>query len=254
MSMEDAFFRVYTSLPQAGPGSDASTLEALRRLQPRLPASPRVMDLGCGPGRQTLALARALGAPITAVDLHEPFLRRLEAEAAARGLGHLVHTRCADFGALEEPPGQVDLLWSEGAIYHLGWGEGLRRWRPLMRPGGVLAITEATWLSDSPPAEIVDFWHQAYPGMATVASNTALARQAGYEMLDTLPLSASDWWGGYFGPLRERVAALREEAGDDGALAAVLDDAEREIALYDRHGSTYGYVFYLLSIPGPAGQ
>ncbi|WNG57535.1 class I SAM-dependent methyltransferase [Archangium gephyra] len=250
MSM-DAFWRVYSSLPQAGPGSDATTLEALRRLQPWLPASPRVLDLGCGPGRQTLALARALGSPITAVDINASFLQRLEADAATQGLGHLVNTRCADFGSLEEPPAEADLLWSEGSIYHLGWVEGLRRWRPLLKPGGVMAITEATWLTDSPPAEIADFWREVYPAMGTVASNMALARQAGLGVIDTLPLSASDWWEGYFGPLQERVAFLREQAREDWVLAAVLDDAERESALYARHGSTYGYVFYLLSVPGP---
>ena len=47
------------ALPQQGPGSDASTLRALRMLG-ELPDAPRVLDLGCGPGRQTLALARSI--------------------------------------------------------------------------------------------------------------------------------------------------------------------------------------------------
>src|SRR5687767_8993578 len=112
----EAFFRLFSGLPRYGPGSDDSTREALRRL-PGLPAAPRVMDLGSGCGRQTLVLARELGVPITAVDGHAPYLAELEAEAGRRGLRHLIRTRCADFGQLDDAPGSYELLWSEGAIY-----------------------------------------------------------------------------------------------------------------------------------------
>jgi ribosomal protein L11 methylase PrmA len=67
----NAFFTLYRGLPRQGPGSDACTREALKRL-PTLPASPRVVDVGCGSGRQTLVLAEALRTRILAVDLHRP--------------------------------------------------------------------------------------------------------------------------------------------------------------------------------------
>ena len=241
----DAFLLLHTDLPREGPGSDDCTREALGRLRPLLPASPRVFDLGCGPGRQTLVLARELAVPITAVDLHAPFLARLRAEAEAQGLSHLVQTRCADFGALEDPPGSVDLLWSEGAIYLLGWAEGLRRWRPLLSPGGLLAVTEATWLTGSPLQEAVEFWGEAYPSMGNLASNTAKARAAGFELVDSFVLPESAWWE-YYRPLQVRVASLRERARQDADLAIALDETEREISLYERCGTSYGYVFYLL--------
>lgn len=242
----DAFLLLYSDLPREGPGSDECTREALRRLRPFLPPSPRVLDLGCGPGRQTLVLARELGTPVTAVDLHAPFLARLAADAAARGLSHRVHTRCADFGALEDAPGSVDLLWSEGAIYLLGWAEGLRRWRPLLRPGGLLAATEATWLTDPPPAEAAVFWREAHPSMGTLASNIVVARGAGFDVLDTFVLPESAWWDEYYRPLQARIASLRERARQDAGLATTIAETEREISLYARWGTSYGYVFYLL--------
>jgi cyclopropane fatty-acyl-phospholipid synthase-like methyltransferase len=100
MTEREAFFRLYEGLPRQGPGSDACTREALRRLPP-LPAQPRVVDLGCGAGRQTLVLAEALGTRVLAVDLHRPFLDQLEGAAREHGLAHRVETRCADMGALE---------------------------------------------------------------------------------------------------------------------------------------------------------
>jgi cyclopropane fatty-acyl-phospholipid synthase-like methyltransferase len=243
----EAFFRLFSNLPRQGPGSDDSTREALRRL-PRLPSEPRVVDLGCGPGRQTLVLAQELQVPITAVDNHAPFLVELEAEAERRGLRHLVRTRCADFSQLDDGPGSFDLLWSEGAIYHLGWTGGLDRWRPLLTSGGLMAVTEATWLTEKPPPEAADFWREAYPSMGTIATNAYVARDAGYRVLDTFTLPDSAWWDDYYRPLQARMAALRTEAVNDPALAEVIASAAREIELYTRFGSSYGYVFYLLRV------
>jgi cyclopropane fatty-acyl-phospholipid synthase-like methyltransferase len=242
---KEAFFRLFSGLPRQGPGSDDSTREALRRL-PSLPRAPRVVDLGCGGGKQTLVLARELGVPITAVDRHAPFLAELKAEAQRLGVGHLVRTRCEDFAQLQDAPGSYDLLWSEGAIYLLGWAEGLRRWRPLLAPGGLMAVTEASWLTDTPPEEARAFWREGYPSMGTVGSNTERAREAGYQVFDAFPLPSSAWWDDYYRPLRERMAALSAEAAKDPALAEAIAMTAREIDLYERFGASYSYVFYLL--------
>ena len=135
--MSEALFRLFETLPRQGPGSDACTREALRRL-PALPAAPRVLDLGCGTGASTLVLAATLRTSVIAVDIHQPFLDQLRATAQARGLAPLIETRCADIRSPGVPPGSIDLLWSEGALYLLGFEQGLRLWRPLLAPGGCL--------------------------------------------------------------------------------------------------------------------
>ncbi|SEK37704.1 serine/threonine-protein kinase HipA [Stigmatella aurantiaca] len=241
----EAFFRLFSGLPRQGPGQDASTREALRRLPP-LPEAPRVLDLGCGSGRQTLVLAEGLKVPIAAVDSHAPFLAQLETEAERRGLRHLIQARCADFGQLADAPGSYDVLWAEGSIYNLGWKEGLARWRHLLAPAGLMAATEATWLTDARPPEAVAFWKEAYPSMGTLASNIAVAQEAGYQVLDTFPLPPSAWWDEYYRPLQVRMDGLRAEAASDPALAEALAATRREIDVYAHAEGAYGYVFYLL--------
>ncbi|MCY1018073.1 class I SAM-dependent methyltransferase [Pyxidicoccus sp. MSG2] len=238
----EAFFTLYSDLPQFGPGSAACTLEALKRL-PTLPPSPRVVDVGCGSGRQTLVLAEALRTRILAVDLHQPYLDQLERDARARRLDAFIETRQADMAALDVPAGSVDLLWSEGAIYHLGFGPGLRRFRPLLAPGGLAAVTECTWLTDARPAEAARFWTEGYPTMGTTPENRATAEAEGYEVLDTFTLPHSAWWD-YYTPLLQRMERLRPTAAP--ALREVFTATEEEIALFRRHGDSYGYVFYLL--------
>ena len=125
-----ALFTLHCDIPREGPGSDEATREAIRRLPP-LPSGPHVVDLGCGPGKQTLVLARHFQTPIIAVDFHGPYLDRLRQSAEAEGLS--VNTRLGRMEELEEQPESVDLIWIEGAIYIVGFAEGLRLWRPLLR-------------------------------------------------------------------------------------------------------------------------
>lgn len=98
-------FLVHRDLPREGPGCDAATLRALRGL-PELPPSSRVFDLGCGPGAQTLVLARALGTRVVAVDLRRPFLDQIERSARRGGAGRarrdaLCRLRCPSRRTLE---------------------------------------------------------------------------------------------------------------------------------------------------------
>ncbi|MCA1992273.1 MAG: class I SAM-dependent methyltransferase [Coleofasciculus sp. S288] len=241
----DALFTLHRDIPREGPGSDDATLEAIRRLPP-LPPSPKILDLGCGPGRQTLVLARHLNAPVTAVDFHKPYLLRLQQSATAEGLAHLVTTRHAHMESLEDSLESINLIWAEGSIYILGFANGLRLWRPLLRDGGLLVASECTWLLDNPPVEVLDFWHEAYPTMTTIQGNIKTATEAGYEVFDRFVLPRSAWWDEYLTPLKERVALLRPEASTNSALAQVLDETEREFDICDRYGEYFSYVFYLM--------
>jgi len=239
----EALFRLFERLPRQGPGSDACTREALRRLG-ALPAAPRVLDLGCGSGRSALVLAQALRTRVVAVDIHQPFLDALEAAARERALEHLIEARCADMAAPGVPAGSIDLLWSEGAIYLLGFEAGLRLWRPLLAPGGYLAASECSWLSADPPSEAAAFFGAGYPGMGDIEENLERARAAGFAVIDHFTLPPAAWWDEYYVPLEERIARLAPDA--DPELAAVIAETRREIELFRRCSDSYGYVFYLL--------
>ena len=72
-------------LPRLGPGDAHTTRKALdmllaKSLKPAAgsaSAGMRVLDLGCGNGAQTIALAQAIAGTILAVDNHQPFLDEL---------------------------------------------------------------------------------------------------------------------------------------------------------------------------------
>jgi SAM-dependent methyltransferase len=203
-----------------------------------------VLDLGSGSGRAALVLAEELRTGVVAVDIHQPFLDQLQATARERGLDHLIEARCADMAAPGVPAGSIDLLWSEGAIYFLGFEEGLRLWRRLLAPGGCLAVSECSWLGADPPADVAAFFRQGYPGMAGVEQNIERVRAAGFKVLDHFALPPEAWWDEYYLPLEARMDLLA--VGPDPELAAVIAETRREINLFRRYGDAYGYVFYLM--------
>ena len=243
MELPKAFFKLFDNLPRQGPGSVEVTLEALSKLPP-LPESPRVLDIGCGTGGQTLVLAGRLGVHVTAIDLYEPNLRKLDSAAWDRGLGDLITTRQADMNDLGYAPDSIDLIWSEGAIYNIGFGDGLRKWRPMLKPGGLVAASELSWLTDDPPKEVSDYLRAEYPGIGTIDSNIEAATAAGFEVFDYFALPREAWWDDFYTPLLERIARFKPGADDE--MSAVIEMTEKEIDMHRRFSDFYGYIFFLM--------
>ena len=244
MELPPFFFEVHRDMPRQGPGSEESTLRALRLAGP-LPKTPDILDIGCGPGAQTLCLARAAGGHVTAVDTHPPFLDDLAARAAAAGLSEQITVRNQSMSGLADPDGAYDLVWCEGAVFIMGFEAGIRAWRRLLRPGGVLGLSESVWLTDTPPPAARAFWDSAYPAITSVEENLALLSRSGYRPLGHFILPAADWMDGYYLPIRARLAALRPLHAGNPEAEAVFAMEEREIRLYEEHGDSYGYAFFV---------
>lgn len=247
-SVPEAFFALHHGLPRQSPGSDATT-RTLLSFTGALPERPRVLDLGCGPGRASLVLAAEAGADVTAVDLHEPFLAQLRQSAADRGLSGSIRTVVADMGELPFPDGSFDLVWAEGSAYIIGSDHALRSWRRLLAPGGALVVTECVWTTDEPTAECRAFWEASGSLLRTAGEAAMAAEAAGYRVLGMYEQPAGDW-AEYYAPLAERVATA---VAENPAMEQALAGSREELAMYRDHGGEYGYAAYVLRPMGGAG-
>ncbi len=237
----EALVALHGALERQGPGDDALTRRLVERLPP-LPGEPRVADLGCGTGASAFVLAGTLGVPIDCVDASAAFVAILEERAAARGLAPLIRARVGDMATYRHPNGPLDLLWSEGAAYHLTFAGALSTWRPILNPGGFAVISELTWFKTDRPANVEAFWAAAYPQLADEATNTASAESSGFEVLFTERLPSHAWRENYYRPLSARADELSKAASD--AMRAVIEDTRREIALFEEADGSFGYTYY----------
>lgn len=241
----DIFFELHRDLPREGPGDNASTCRALAML-PVLPPAPAILDVGCGPGMQTLELARRTAGQITAVDTHQPFLDQLQRSARAAALSEQIKTVNMSMFELDFPDASFDLVWSEGAIYILGFERGLREWKRLLKPQGCLAVTELSWVRPDPPDEVVSYWRRNYPAMQTLETNLEIARRAGYREVGHFFLPDSSWWENYYLPQMPRIKVLRQRYQGDREAMRLLDETELEMDIFRRYSTWYGYVFYVM--------
>ncbi len=238
------FLDVQRGLPRQGPGCADATRQALSLCRD-LPDQPNILDIGCGPGMQTMVLAQLLDGHITAVDIHEEYLNILRSRIASVKTLAQVEVLARDMNDLGFAPEDFDLVWSEGAAYIMGFQHALAAWRPLLKPGGYLAVTELVWLTPDPSAEAAAFFNAEYLAMTDVAGVAEMFREQGYDLAGHFTVPDNAWWDDYYTPLEAKLPALRETyQGDDEALG-VVEATQREIEMRRSHGECYGYEFFV---------
>ena len=214
-----------------GPSRDACTPKALQlaglsRDQP-LP----IADLGCGTGASAMALAEELHATVIAVDILQPFLDTLTKRAHERSIADQIETLCCSIEALPFEKQSLDVIWSEGAIYNIGFAEGARSWKRYLKPGGCLVVSEITWLTAERPAELSQHWEREYPEIGLASEKVAILEELGYTTQAYFVLPEHCWIDHYYKPMQERFAAFLERNHHSADARAVVAAEEVELDL-----------------------
>lgn len=231
--------------PRQGPGSPEETKKALDLTGIGKSDPLRIVDIGCGTGAQTLTLAQYTGGHITAVDLFPEFLDRLEQKTEALGLQDRITTLAASMDTLPFAEAEYDLIWSEGAVYIMGFEEGVRYWKRFLKPGGYLAVSEASWITGFRPKEIEDYWVQEYPQMDTISSKITVLEQHGYSPVAHFVLPEYCWLDNYYRPNQERFEAFLERHNHSAAARELVEAEQKEIEMFERYKAYYSYAFYI---------
>lgn len=240
----DIFLDVQRGLPRQGPGCEESTLRALS-LCSELPEGADLLDVGCGPGMQTVALAKAVDGDVAAVDIHREYLKELKDRVEVAGIASQIAILAGDMKASPFAPERFDLIWSEGAAYIMGFEKALVEWKRLLKPGGYIAVSELVWLRPDAPTELAEFFGSEYPAMTHVEANLTTIRACGYDSEGHFTLPDAAWWEHYYTPLKAKLPSLRERYAGDSEALSIIDMTEREIEMRRRFPDWYGYEFFV---------
>lgn len=234
----------YSNLERQGPGSPEVTIKALSFVD-GLASDSRIADLGCGTGGQTMTLGQNAPGQITGLDLFPDFIHIFNRNTEKLNLQDRVKGIVGSMDDLPFEKEELDLIWSEGSIYNIGFERGVNLWRDYLKTGGYLAVSEATWFTDKRPQEINDFWVNAYPEIDTIPTKLAQLQKAGYLPLACFILPENCWTEHFFrpqGPVQEQF--LKKYAGNKSVEEFIAYERHERI-LYDKYKEFYGYVFYI---------
>jgi len=243
--MNDIFYEIFSNLPRQGPGDIMLTLKALNIINQKTEIK-KILDIGCGTGFQTIALALNFDGKITAIDNFQPFLDELSDQAFDMGIANKISTQNQDMKKLDLPNHEFDVIWSEGSIFVTGFENGLNTWKKFLKPKGFMIISEANWFKENPPADLKEFWDNEYPGLLTVEENIDLIKKCDYEIIESFPLSTNGWINNFYYPLEKNVFKMRKKYSDNSEALEAINSVQNEINMFKKYSDYYGYMFYVI--------
>ena len=234
----------FSNLERQGPGSPEVTIKALSFID-NLTNESKIADIGCGTGGQTITLANNTKGDITGIDIFPKYIDILIENANKLNLQNRINGIIGTMDNLPFQEEELDLIWSEGAIYNIGFQRGLKEWRRFLKKGGYLAVSEASWFTIERPVEINDFWNNAYPEIDTIPNKVLQLQEVGYIPTAFFILPENCWTNNFYMlqvPIQEKF--LKEYAGNKTAEEFIAYQ-KHEAELYRKYKYFYGYVFYI---------
>lgn len=228
-----------------GPGGDAETEKAIGLAGIDRDAPLKIADIGCGTGASTLVLARLLNAKITAVDFLQDFIDVLASRAQSDGVEDKITPLCASMEQLPFDDEAFDVIWSEGAIYNIGFEKGVADWKRYLRPCGLLIASEITWITKSRPAELQNHWNNEYSEIDTASAKIKVLEENGYTPIGYFVLPEHCWLDNYYESMRKKFNAFLGRHGDSEEARGIVEAERHEIDLYEKYKAYFSYGVYI---------
>jgi len=241
----DYFYELFEALPRGGPGDNKSTRRAFNTI-PKLPEKPLILEIGCGPGVQTIELAKLSRGRIIAIDNHQAFLDTLIKKAKEEELLDHIVPKNISMLDMDFEENTFDIIWSEGALYFMGFQNGLRRCHQLLKRDGFLAVTEIAYLVNNPPAPLIQYFEKEYPDIKAVKDKIDLIQNERFHLISNFTLPESSWLDSFYLPMKEELIRLNKKYQGNEIALGIFEEIENEINLYKKFSDFYSYEFFIM--------
>ena len=140
---------------------------------------------------------------------------------------------------------EYDVIWSEGAIYNIGFERGVKDWNRYLKVGGLLVVSEITWITGSRPSELQKYWDGEYPEIDVASSKIGVLEKNGYCPIGYFVLPEYCWLDNYYRPAQDRFKDFLNRNGNSEEARAVVEWENREIEMYEKYKTHYSYGVYI---------
>ncbi len=236
---------LHKNAKRQGPGGDTETERAISMSVADRSAPLQIADIGCGTGASTLLLAQLSEAQITAVDFLPDFLAVLESRSADIGVSEKISPLCGSMENLPFGDVEFDAIWSEGAIYNIGFEKGIKDWSRYLKVGGLLVVSEITWITNSRPPELQKYWDEEYPEIDVASAKIRVLEKNGYSPAGYFVLPQHCWLENYYRPMQSSFPDFLHRNGNSEEARAIVEAENREIELYEKYQAYYSYGVYI---------
>jgi SAM-dependent methyltransferase len=196
---------------------------------PRLD-KPRILDIGCGSGVPTLELARLGRGEVVGIDIDQAALDKFTGKIKEAGLADRVKAINRSMLNMDFEKESFDIIWSEGAIYAIGFANGLREWKRFLKPGGFLVIHDE---------------------QRNIKEKLEQVSSCGYELLGYFTLSEDVWWREYFASLEKLMAESQARSADDPKVLEEFHQAQGELEMFKKHPERNRSVCFVIKKRAP---
>jgi ubiquinone/menaquinone biosynthesis C-methylase UbiE len=234
----------FLAIERQGPGSEEATKKALSFIT-NLNEKSNILDIGCGTGGQTITIAKNTQGSILGVDLFPDFINKLNENAIKLNLQCRIKGLVGSMDNLSFNNEEFDLIWSEGAIYNIGFKRGLKEWYRFIKKGGFIAVTEASWFTQQRPMEIEQFWMNAYSEIDTIPNKVLQLNESGYIPVASFIIPENCWTENFYIPQVKAQELFLKKYEGNKTVEDFVANQKYEAQLYSKYKGYYGYVFYI---------
>jgi SAM-dependent methyltransferase len=181
---------------------------------------PSILDIGCGTGITTLALADIYAGSIYAVDLNKKSLSRLEERIKGLNLSDriiVIHSSVFDIKFANI---KFDIVLAEGLLNIIGFENGILIVNQNIKEDGYFIIHDE---------------------IANHKKKMKIIEKNNYKLLDSFELNEDIWWNDYYNILEEKITSY-----NDKNIYNLFKDDLREIKMYKKNPMRFRSIYYIL--------
>jgi SAM-dependent methyltransferase len=245
--------RYYGSLSRHCPGSESMTGKILKQIHLKNP-QPKISNFGFGKGNESLLPARVYDAPVVAVEQRENCIFPFEQTVIKEKLEDKIKIIQAPLDKLPFAGESFDLTVSEGGTDYFDFDYRINRWKPYLKHGGYLAVSELCLLKDGEqPYELADYLCDNYPWreIETIDYNLSRIKESGYRVCGQHRFPDS-CWSDYFMDMSICFESMpkRWKVSREGHL--VEEYIEKSKYIHWTYEEWFCYVYFVMRKPLPA--